>query len=147
MITYKVLDNTLENAHTLEHLRLSSYDFIPTKEDYDEYYIEDICNGRILPITCYYNDLLVAGCYVSNTFNTIYIDYLFVLPEYQEKGLQLGRNLLLFILENKHIIEEYFETEFSESRLCATTDKTKAIYKKIGYKELSEEMMSKTLNN
>ena len=79
MITYKVLDNTIDNANKLEFLRLSSYGFTPTKEDYDDYYINNVCRGNILPIVCYYDDKLIAGCYVSNTFDSIYIDYLFVL--------------------------------------------------------------------
>ena len=147
MITYKVLDNTIDNANKLEFLRLSSYGFTPTKEDYDDYYINNVCIGNILPIVCYYDDKLIAGCYVSNTFNSIYIDYLFVLPEYQEKGLHIGRNLLLFILDNKEIVEEYFDTEFTQSKLCAISDKTKAIYRKLGYKEGSNEIFCKSLIN
>ena len=143
MLTYKVEDNTLETANKMEFTRLSSYGFTPTKEEYDPYYIEDITNGRILVITCYYQDKLVGGCYVSNTLNSLYIDYLFILPEYQEKGLNLGRKLLLLILEKKQLVEEYFDTEFTQSKLYAPNEKTKHIYKKIGYTEQSELLCKK----
>ncbi len=147
MIKYKVLDNTLENATMLEHLRLSSYGFTPTEEDYDESYIKDICTKRILPFIIIYKDKIVGGSYVSNTLNSLYIDYLFILPEYQEKGLRLGRQLLKFILKNKQLVEEYFDTNFTQSKLCATNEKTKKLYTKMGYKEIGEEMYCKKLGN
>lgn len=143
MLTYKVEPNTLELANKMEFLRLSAYGFTPTKEDYDQSYINEITNGRILVITCYYNNELVAGCYVSNIFNSIYIDYLFVSHEYQETGLNLGRKLLQFILDNKYLVEEYFDTEFNQSKLYAPSEKTKSIYKKLGYQEQNDLLCKK----
>lgn len=143
MLTYKVESNILELANKMEFLRLSSYGFTPTKEDYDQTYINEIISGRILVITCYYNNKLVAGCYVSNILNSIYIDYLFVSYEYQETGLNLGRKLLQFILENKHLVEEYFNTEFNQSKLYAPSEKTKNIYKKLGYQEQNDLLCKK----
>lgn len=145
MLTYKVESNNLETANKMEFIRLSSYGFTPTEEEYDSYYIQDIINGRLLVITCYQDNKLVGGCYISATFNSLYIDYLFILPEYQETGLRLGRKLLQFILDNKHIVEEYFDTEFNQSKLYAPNEKTKNIYKKMGYKQENDLLCKKLL--
>lgn len=148
MITYKVLDNTKETAEQLEFIRLSSYGFTPTKKEYDELYIRDITNNKILVFACYLNEELIAGCYVSNTFNSLYIDYIFVLPEYQEQGLHIGRNLLQFILDNKHIVEEYFNTIFDQSKLFPSSLKSQSIYEKMGYKpDTQPELLCKKLGN
>ncbi len=146
MVQYKVQPGTEKTAHQMEFIRLSSYGIVPHEEDYDPHYIKEICNGNILVFTCYYEGKLVAGCYISNTFHTIYVDYLFVLPEYQEQGLHLGRNLLEFVLSNKTIVEDYFQESFSESKLCTTSDKSTSIYKKIGYQETEkEDLLSKKI--
>ena len=137
MITYK-----------LEDIRLRSYGIKPTPNDYDKYYIDNIINGSILVFTCYLDEKLIGGCYVSNAFNSIYIDYLFVLPEYQQKGFHIGKKLLEYILINKKQIEEYFNQEFSESKLYATSDKSKNIYSKMGYEEdPTTELLCKKLGN
>lgn len=146
MITYKVLEPTKENTYLTEELRLKSYGITPSINDYDEYYIEQICKGTILVIVCYKGATPIGACYISDTFNSIYIDYLFVLPEYQNKGLHIGRSILQYIFDNKHIIEEYYQKEFSQSKLYATSDKSKSLYKKIGYKE-HQELLCKELGN
>lgn len=148
MIKYKVEDASLELANKMEFIRLSSYGFAPTKEDYDPYYLENIKNGTLLIITCYYNNELVAGCYVSDTFNSIYIDYLFVLKDYQEQGLHLGKNLLQFILDNKHLVEEYFDKEFTQSKLYPSSIKSRNIYESIGYvPDTNHDLLCKKLDN
>lgn len=148
MITYKLEEQTQETAIKLEDIRLRSYGIIPTPNDYDKYYIDNIINGSILVFTCYQDGKLISGCYVSNAFNSLYIDYLFVLPEYQQKGLHIGKQLLEYILANKKQIEEYFNQEFTESKLYATNDKTKKIYSKMGYTEdPTTELLCKKLGN
>ena len=70
----EMYDNTpklIEIANKMEFTRLSSYGFTPTKEDYAQYYINDILNGKILVVTCYKDDKLVGGCYVSNSLNSL----------------------------------------------------------------------------
>lgn len=135
MLEYKIETNSLQVAENLEFIRLSSYGFTPTQEDYDQYYIENIINGKILVITCYNEEKLVGGCYISNSLDSIYIDYLFILPEYQKTGQKLGRKLLQFVLDNKKIVEEYFDRKFTQSKLYAPNETNKDIYKKIGYEE------------
>jgi len=71
MLTYKVEPNTLELANKMEFLRLSAYGFTPTKEDYDQSYINEIISGRILVITCYYNNTHVQV--VSYSYEEEYI--------------------------------------------------------------------------
>lgn len=148
MITFKLENQSEETAMKLEDIRLRSYGIKPTPNDYEKYYIDNIINGSILVFTCYLDNQLVGGCYVSNAFNSIYIDYLFVLREYQQKGLHIGKQLLEHIIANKHLIEEYFGREFSESKLYATSDKSKKIYHKMGYEEEpTTELLCKKLGN
>lgn len=146
MITYKLMEPTKENSYLTEQLRLKSYGINPSPKDFDEYYIENICNGTIIAIICYQDNKPIGGCYISDTFNSIYIDYLFVLPEYQNKGLHIGRSILQYIFDNKNIVEEYYNKEFTQSKLYATSPKSKALYKKIGYKE-QQELLCKELGN
>lgn len=145
MIEIKVLEPTIENAYLTEELRLKSYGISPKEEDYDKYYIENICNGSIMVFAYYKEKHPIAACYISDSFNSIYIDYLFVLPEYQNKGLQIGRKLLQFIFDNKHIVEEYYHKEFTQSKLYAANEKAKSIYKEFGYKEEQSELLVKKI--
>lgn len=148
IITFKLEESSLDIANKLEELRLKSYGINPSPKDYDSYYIENIVNGNMLAFTCSIDNKLVSGCYISNAFNSIYIDYLFVLKEYQNKGLHIGRQLLQFILDNKTLVEEYYKTVFTESRLYALTDKTKEIYNNMGYKEeQATNLLCKKLDN
>ena len=135
MIEYKLLEPTQENAETLEYLRLKSYGIEPTKEDYDKYYIDNVLNGSFLAFICTLDNIPISGCYISNAFNSIYIEYIFVLPEYQESGLRIGRKLLQYILDNKKIVEDYYHTTFKTSKLYAPQPKSQEIYKKMGYKK------------
>ena len=148
MISYKVQIGSKELALQMETLRFSSYGITATEEDYDPHYLNSISNGNILVVTSYNDGKLVAGCYISNTFHSLYIDYLFVLKDYQEQGLHIGRQLLEFILANKSIVEEYFGESFTESRLCSVSKKSTSIYKKVGYNETDkEDLLCKKLGN
>lgn len=53
MITYKLIEPTKENSYLTEQLRQKSYGINPYPKDFDEYYIENICNGTIIAIICY----------------------------------------------------------------------------------------------
>ena len=148
IITFKLEESSLDIANKLEELRLRSYGINPSPKDYDPYYIDNIIKGNMLAFTCYKDNDIIGGCYISNAFNSIYVDYLFILKEYQNKGLHIGRQLLQFILDNKILVEEYYKTEFNESRLYALTDKTKEIYSSMGYEEeTTTNLLCKKLGN
>lgn len=89
----------------------------------------------MLIFICLYQDELVGACYVSNSFNSTYIDQFFVAKEYQEIGLHIGKNLLEYILKNKSIAETFFQSHFSWSKLEHGSQKSKTLYEKKGYVE------------
>lgn len=77
---------------------------------------------------------IVATCYVSDLLNSLYVEYLFVQPEYQKTGLKLGIKLLQYIINNKHLAEEYFGCKFSKSKLTPSNEGITKIYEEEGYK-------------
>lgn len=134
-ITYHLQPSTENTAIMAEFLRFKAYGINASKKDLDDYFIDEITSGRLLVFTCNIDNEPVAVAYISNFSDSLFVDYLFVIPEYRNKGLQLGRNLLLYIINNKQIVEEYFNRKFKYSKLSATSEKTKSLYLKIGYKE------------
>ncbi len=149
-IAIKTLPPTRENIKNCEQVR---YDSIGQTIS-EEYLLTSKCASRILDaeifmFAMYVEDILVAGCYVSDSFDTLFIEQLFVKKEYQETGLYLGRNLLKYVLENRESVERYFHFHPTRSELFFTTDKSKYIYEKMGYKTKKEEihLMSKSLSN
>lgn len=134
-ITYHLQPSTENAAIMAEFLRFRAYGINASRNDLDEYFIGEITSGRVLVFTCNIDNETVAVAYISNFSDSLFVDYLFVIPEYRNKGLQLGRNLLLYIINNKQIVEEYFNRKFKYSKLSATSEKSKSLYLKIGYKE------------
>lgn len=133
-ITYSIKENSEEEAIKAENMRRKVYGIESTFDVKDSYYTREISQGNILLFTCEINEITVAACYISNSFNSLYVEYLFVLPEYQEKSLHLGKNLLQYICDNKKIVEEYFNCKLNHSLLSPTTEKSRAIYESMGYK-------------
>lgn len=132
-LIYNVLDNSEETALNIEGIRGKVYDLPDTFNPRRSYYTGAIKEGNMLVFTCEIEGEIVAACYVSNTCDSLYIEHLFVLPKYQGRGLQLGRNLLQFIFDNKKLVEEYFNQQFDNSQLTPTSEKARAIYIKMGY--------------
>lgn len=135
-MVYKILDNTDENIIKVEMLRYNAYgkDF-PT-DSIDNYYTRAIRKGEMLVFTIFIEKELCAACYVSTTPYTLFIEQLFVKKDYQNSGLRIGRKLLEYINFNKQIVEEYFKVpNLQTSKLSYTSEKSKLIYTKLGYKE------------
>lgn len=147
-IKYILQPNTEESAIQAEYLRYKAYGINASRADLDDYFINEIINSKVLVFICSIDDIPIAGCYVSDSFNKLYIDYLFVIPEYREKGLRIGRNLLSYILENKSIVEQHFKKIFHYSELTPSNEKTFSIYQKLGYepKAHTHEVMQKKLD-
>lgn len=133
-LVYKVLDNSEESALKVENIRGIVYGIADKFDAKESYYTYSIKKGDILVFSCEIEGNTVAVCYVSNSYNSLYIEYLFVLPEFQEKGLHLGRSLLQFVLDNKKLVEEYFNQQFNYSLICPTSKKSQVIYENFGYK-------------
>lgn len=145
-LEYIIMSPTEQNIIMTEEMRYRAYG-IKSGFDADEYYIEEILSERILVFLCLKDNEPVSACYVSSSFNSLYIDYLFVLPEYQNKGLHIGRKLLEYVIENKKIAEDFFNKEFNQSRLAAINEKNRRIYEKLGYEpQESSDLMIKKLS-
>ncbi len=128
-MNYKVI----KNAKEIEDLRRDSFNI---KFDNRNFYEQQINNGKILPLGGYINDELVVGAYISASFQSLYIDQLFVKKEYQHNGY--GTNILQFILNNKYIFEDFFKTEFEFSKAEIRNENALKLVQNLGYKQTND---------
>lgn len=129
-----MMNPTYELATEVEKMRYKAYGVKKLLDVSDSEYIPDIMNGDELVFLSLVDKNPIAACYISSFNNFLYVDYLFVLPEYQNTGLHIGRNLLEYVLKNKIIVEEHFKQKFKESSLCPGNMKVAKIYESLGYK-------------
>lgn len=130
--------NMINDMEKLEQIRKES---IGVSMDQPSYYFEQLKNGSIIPIAALYNDNIVGGVYVSSSQETLYIEYIFVDEEYQNKGI--GSSLIKYVLENKELFEDIFKNKFILSKLEPNSDKIVNFYKNLGYSEPNELNMMK----
>ena len=142
MINYEKVDLSEQNILSLEKLRFEVYDYKNLNPD-KTYFFFFLINGNILPFAAYENGLLIGGCYVSKTFETLFIDQLFIAKDYQDTPEHIGTNLLKYVLANKKLCEDFFNTKFNFSYLDNSC--SKSFYENLGYKENNNEMMSKRI--
>lgn len=133
ILEFSILENTEYNAIAIEKLRHRSYK-VENVNLSDLIYAKEIIEGKILVFVCKIDENIVATCYVSDLLNSLYVEYLFVQPEYQKSGLKLGIKLLQYIINNKHLAEEYFGCKFSKSKLTPSNEGITKIYEEEGYK-------------
>lgn len=132
---------TPSNILKIEQIRYNAYS---KKVAYEElkntYYAQKLLSQEIICFIYTYHDEVVAGCYVSSDFNSLYVEQLFVLKKYQEVGLHLGQKLLSSIIENKNFIEHYFNKEFTYTKISPCDPKSNNIYKKMGYRLIHKSL-------
>lgn len=133
-VKYTLMENTYENALLVERMRYKAYGVQKLINPSEEDFMEDIIDGNFLVFLCLVDQNPVSACYVSNFNATLYIEYLFTLPEYQSKKLYLGKQLLQYIVDNKSIVEEYFKQNFKKSSLCPGNNNIVPFYNSLGYK-------------
>lgn len=140
----KISPENDEEIYKAEYLRFRAYRLPTDLVDGDfSFYHMQIRNGSMIPYVLYIRGRMVAGCYVSNTYNTLFIDQLFVIPELQESGLKLGRLLLKYVLASKDELGQMFQQDLEESALESINEKSTAIYKKEGYEQRGHLMVKK----
>lgn len=149
-IEYKIIFSNKTNPlsesiiYSLEKLRLEANNIdISTFPIQETYYFSNLKTNTYLIFTTYLENELVAACYIKNTYNSLYIDQLFVKKEYQNSPYHFGSNLLKYILNHKQLIEKYLNTSFTYSYL-EPNNKTKNFYQSLGYQE-KENLMRKHL--
>ena len=144
-IKYEVVHLTEENINLLERIRYDAYNMNPNDFPVENtYHTRELKNGKYLVFGCYLNNQLVGACYTSKTYNSLYIEQLFILKKYQKSDLHLGSNLLKFVLNNKNLVENYFNTQFFFSYLD-NYQNTTDFYKSLGYRETNDSQMRKRL--
>ena len=140
-MNHKLLPPTEENIITAETLRYNTYNSEVPTNILDDYYSKSIQKGTMLLFGTYIGEELCAACYVSVVGYSIFIDQLFVKKDYQNTGLRIGRQLLEYINFNKHIIQEHMQCRaLQTSKLIYTSEKSKSLYLKIGYKETNKSL-------
>lgn len=126
---YKMI-SMINDAEKLEEIRKKT---IGVNTDQPSYYLEQLKNGSMIAMGALLYDELVGGVYVSNSQKSLYIEYIFVDKEHQNKGI--GTNLIKYVIENKELFEKIFENKFILSKLEPNSDKIADFYKNLGYSE------------
>ena len=136
-IQYSKLLLTEEMIIQLESIRYNAYNMNTEQYPIEKtYHTMNLKKENYLVFGCFLNNQLVGACYTSKSNNSLYIEQLFILKKYQRTSLYLGKNLLLYVLKNKEMIEEYFHTTFDYSYLDAYGN-TSNLYTSIGYKKVN----------
>ena len=136
------ISSTKEEIKEIEILRRKAFHLKMDSINRFEFHIK---YNKIIPFAMYKDNEIVAGCYIMENFDSLYVSFLFVEEQYRNQGLRLGRRLLSYILENKEMVEERFNRQFDYSRLHPNNEKSRSIYKKVGYEDTSCPIMEKKL--
>lgn len=143
-IKYEIIPLTEENITLLERIRYDAYKMntyaLPPE---NTFYTRELKASKYLVFGCYLNNQLIGACYTSKAHNSLYIEQLFILKKYQKSNFHFGSNLLKFVLANKKVAEEYFNSNFYFSYLDNYKN-TSNFYKSLGYTE-TESYMKKRL--
>lgn len=141
MISCENLKITDENIEKLELARFDAYGM--KTDDFDlknTFSANQLRNKKYLAFGAYLEDELVGGCYVSSSRNSLYIEELFVRKD--AKQIEVGTNLLKYVLKRKSFIEKYYHQEFNTSCL-ENREELNGIYQSLGYRKISQIVMSK----
>lgn len=141
MISCKNLKITDENIEKLELARFDAYGM--KTDDFDlknTFSANQLRNKKYLAFGAYLEDKLVGGCYVSNSRNFLYIEELFVRKDASQ--IEVGTDLLKYVLKRKSFIEKYYHQEFNTSCL-ENREELNDIYQSLGYRKISQIVMSK----
>ncbi len=133
-----LMENSLKNAIAVDQMRLKAYGVKYNLNVDSSEYPELIVKGEVLAFLYIIDEIPISACYISDFNGKLYVDYLFVLPEYQQKGYHYGRALLSYILEHKEIVERKLNKKFTESELSISKSYLSHIYESIGYKRKRE---------
>ena len=116
-----------DNIMEIERLRSKIYN----SSTLNEYFIMNLQNGKMLAIEIILDDILIGGCYISRSHESLYIENLFIDEPYRGKGY--AEKLLEYVLSNKAIFEEYFNIKFLYSKLEPNSNDMVNFYMKMGY--------------
>ena len=132
MIEFKLLEK--EHIYEAEKLRYQAFGIF--EEPNDTFYQKRLESGQELGFLLYDDGKLRAGCYISYFMETIQIDYVFVDLAYQHTSKKYGYQILQKVLNSKDLIEEYFGEDIKKYSLEYTSEGSKKLYEKAGFKEI-----------
>lgn len=101
--------------------------------DNGKYFIREISNDKIIVIGCFLQKKLVGGAYISLSYNSLFIESIFVEEKYQRNALHVGSLMFQYILNHKNIFEKIFNTTFHQCRLESRNQDS--FYEKLGFRE------------
>lgn len=136
---------TLDEYTAVEKLRREVFNI--NNSEYIRY-LNDLINKELYSYATRINNEMVAGCYFSVNYNILNIQQLFVKKSYQKTGANLGRGLVLYMLDNKKDIEKLTGKKIDRSWIYPSSDDAYIIFKKIGYESYGNtnfSMMYKSL--
>ncbi len=135
------MDDYLINK--LEEIRLEAYNLNASVE-LSSFYAYNLRKGSYLVFGIFCDQELAGACYVSNAYNSLYIEQLFIMKKYQKSELHLGSRLLKYVLNENEVVEKYFDSEFEFSYL-ENINSDNMMYSKLGYKDTKSGFMRKYL--
>ena len=104
-------------------------------ENNGTYYKDKLLNKSLIAVATFDEDEMVAGVYFHFFNNTMVIDQLFVREDYQNRGLKLGRQLVLRLIYLKTQLEKMYGVTINACYIDSQNQKAHELYKKIGFRE------------
>ena len=112
ILVCQLFDKDDSQIYNIECLRRSVFHV-----DTGDYFERQICEGKIIVLGCFLDEQLVGGIYLSSSFDSLFIESIFVKEVYQCHSLHIGSFMLRYVLEHKETFEKLFHTTFSQCRL------------------------------
>lgn len=116
--------------------------FYTDEELLKSYYIEEVLKGNDLVWGAFLDDKLIGGCFFYAYKNSLYIESLFVAPQYQKSVWHVGMNLVNDILANKERVQEYFQRQISSCSLFCVDANVMGFYEKLGFQPYEGSCLS-----
>lgn len=132
MIKYVLLKRNTKTISNLETMRLNVFNFPPYIND-SKYFKYNIKHRNFLVYGLIIDNKLVGAAYISDRYNSLYIEEIFIDKKYQNRGL--GKSLLMYILKENQYISKYYKKELEVSKLEYTNENNKRLYNLLGYKD------------
>ena len=132
MIKYVLLKRNTKTISKLETMRLNVFNFPPYIND-SKYFKYNIKHRNFLVYGLIIDNKLVGAAYISDRYNSLYIEEIFIDKKYQNRGL--GKSLLMYILKENQYISKYYKKELEVSKLEYTNENNKRLYNLLGYKD------------
>ncbi len=115
MLKFELVKISDDDISEIEKLRCEVFNFGFSEKN--NYYFRKLKEGKIIGIKCLYEKKLIGGIYLSDAYNSLFVEQLFVSKKYQLSDLKVGSKLLHFIIDNKTVFEKKFNKQFNVSRL------------------------------